>query len=385
MIHATYDVIVLGLGAMGTAAAFEFARRGRRVLGLEQFPIGHDRGSSHGQTRVIRKAYFEHPDYVPLLQRSYERWYDLEQRTGKHLFTECGCLNIGKPDGEIIPGVRKAARLHHLSVTEWTGAEIRRRVPALNFGDDYVGLWEKEAGFLYVEKCVQAHAEAARSLGAKLEEGTCAQSWEISGSGVVVHTSTHQYAAERLVVTAGAWAGQMLRNLNLPLQVVRKVLFWFSTGNDRSLRRDVFPVYLCEVPEGIYYGFPVIDPFGHKVARHDGGEEVTDPLTVKRTISVEDERDCRQFVAQHVPPVLGSVRQSKVCLYTLTPDRHFIIDRHPQYPQVVLAAGFSGHGFKFASVVGEILADLAEKGSSDLPIGLFRLDRFQVADGSQLG
>jgi sarcosine oxidase len=372
----TYDVIVLGLGGMGSAAAFELARRGRRVLGLEQFGLVHDRGSSHGQTRIIRKAYFEHPDYVPLLHRAYERWYDLEQLQGVHLFTECGCLSIGRETTELVAGVRRAAQQHRLPVEDLSAAELRRRYPAFRFGEDSVGVLERNAGFLYVEACVQAHLEAARTLGADLRGNEAVTAWEANAGRAIVRTARDTFAADRLLITAGSWAASVLNRLGLPLTVRRQVLFWFATANDALFRRDVFPTYMAELPTGFYYGFPVIDPAGHKVARHDRGEEIADPATVDRSIRPSDPADCEAFLRAHLPAAAGAVRQAKVCMYTMTPDQHFIIDVHPEHPHVALAAGFSGHGFKFAAVVGEVLADLAEKGRTDLPIGMFRVGRF---------
>jgi sarcosine oxidase len=372
-----YDVIVLGLGGMGSSVAFELARRGRRVLGLEQYCLGHDRGSSHGQTRIIRKAYFEHPNYVPLLHRAYERWYDLEQLQGKRLFTECGCLSIGTPDGTLVAGVRRAAAEHKLPVENLPAAELRRRFPAFRFGDDYVGVFERAAGFLQVEDCVVGYAEEARKLGADLRFDTAALSWQAAGSGVVVRTENQEFAADRLVITAGAWAGRVLADLGLPLTVRRKALLWYATGQQRLYRRDVFPVYLTDSPQGTYYGFPVVDASGHKVARHDGGQVVRDPASVDRTVTAADEADCRAFLDMHLPGVDGLLSSSRICLYTLTPDEHFAIGVHPHHAQVSIAAGFSGHGFKFASVVGKILADLAERGTTDLPIDMFRLTRFR--------
>jgi sarcosine oxidase len=377
MAAARYDVIVLGVGGMGSAALFELARRGRRVLGLEQFAPGHDRGSSHGLTRVIRKAYYEHPDYVPLLRRAYERWYDLEQRCGRRLFVECGCLSIGPPDGEVVPGVCRAAEQHGLPVERLTAHELRRRFPAFRFGDDISAVLERDAGFLYVEECVRAHADEARRLGADLRADEAAVSWEATAGGVLVRTAKETYTAERLVITAGAWAGRVLASLGLPLTVLRKVLLWFDTADPAALRRDVFPIYMAETPQGFYYGFPVIDALGHKVARHDGGT-VADPATLDRTASDADADDCRAFLQAHLPAAAGSLSDGRVCMYTVTPDHHFVIDRHPEWPQVVIAAGFSGHGFKFASVVGEVLADLAETGRTSLPVGMFRIDRFRA-------
>lgn len=373
-----YDAIVLGLGAMGTAAAFALAKRGRRVLGLEQHAIGHDRGSSHGQTRVIRMAYYEHPDYVPLLRRAYDLWYELEQRTGLHLFTECGVLNIGSPTGEVVPGVLQAAAEHGLPVERLRAADLRRRYPVLRFGDEMEAVLEPRAGFLQVEECVHAHARAARELGADLRENEPVITWEAFEGGVGVRTTLDNYIADRLIITAGPWAGQVLGKLGLPLRVLRKPVFWVATEDDRLFARHRFPIYLAETPSGFYYGFPVLDGNGKKIARHDGGAEVADPTLVDRVVSDEDEADCRAFLRDHVPQANGARRQASVCLYTITPDHHFILDLHPEHPQVALAAGFSGHGFKFAPVVGEIMADLAETGGTELPIGRFRLERLLV-------
>lgn len=377
MTSQRYDVIVLGLGAMGSAAAFELARRGRRVLGIEQFALVHDMGSSHGQTRVIRKAYYEHPAYVPLVRRAYERWYELEQRQGCHLLTECGCVSVGRESGELVAGVRRAAREHGLPVQEFAGAALRRRFPAFCFDDDHVGVFETDAGFLYVEACVRAQLDAARQQGAVLRDGEAVLSWQADDQGVTVQTAADRYVADRLVITAGAWAGRVLSDLGLPLTVLRKPMLWFSTADDTQLRRDVFPIYLFDTPHGFYYGFPVLDSLGHKTARHDAGQEAADPEHVDRAVSRSDEDECRAFLHRHLPLVNGPLKHGKVCLYTVTPDRHFIIDRHPHHANVALACGFSGHGFKFAPVVGEILADLVENGSTRWPIDMFRIARFQ--------
>jgi sarcosine oxidase len=381
MFDGTYDVIVLGVGGMGSAACLELARRGRRVLGLEQFGFVHDHGSSHGQTRVIRKAYYEHPAYVPLLRRAYERWYDLEQLCGWRLFTECGCLTLGRPDSELILGVQASAAHHNLPVERLTALELRRRIPAFQFDDTFVGLLERDAGFLAVEECVRACVEQARRFGADLRENEPVTEWEARAAGVVVQTAGHRYAAERLVITAGPWAGRLLAGHGAALTLMRQVLLWFGTADDRLFRRDVFPCHVTELDTGVFYGFPVIDGYGAKVARHYGAPELRDPSEVDRAPTAHDEEAVRPFLRAHLPAVNGPLRRAVVCTYTLTPDRHFILDVHPEHPNVSVAAGFSGHGFKFASVVGEIMADLAEKGRTDLPIEMFRFDRFRRGKG----
>jgi sarcosine oxidase len=372
----SFDVIVVGLGGMGSAAACELARRGRRVLGLEQFALGHDQGSSHGLTRIIRKAYYENPDYVPLVQRAYERWYDLEQRQGRHLLTEAPCLSIGRPDSSLIRGVQASARQHNLPVESLDVGELRRRFPAFHVSDEYAGVLERSAGFLYVEECVLAHIREAQRHGAEVHDHEAVMRWEATPSSVTVHTQTNRYTAARLILTAGPWAGAFLARCGVPLTVMRQVGLWFSTANDRLFRRDVFPLYIADTPLGHYYGFPMLDVNGIKMAQHYGAPELSGPEAVDRTATPADEENGRRFLREFLPAVNGPLRRASVCIYTLTPDRHFAIDLHPEHPNVAVAAGFSGHGFKFASVVGEILADLAEEERTQLPIGMFRLKRF---------
>lgn len=375
-----FDAIVIGVGGMGSAAAYELARRGRRVLALEQFALGHDRGSSHGHTRIIRKAYHEHPDYVPLVCRAFERWHDLEQRQGIHLLSECPCLSIGPADSTMIAGVRASAAQHHLPVESLSAAEMRQRFPAFHFGEDYVGVLEHSAGFLYVDDCVQAHACEAVRLGATIRDNEPVISWQAGERDVMVQTTADRYTAARLLITAGPWAGQLLARQGAFLRVMRQVVQWFGTRDDRQFRRDVFPLYIADTPRGHFYGFPVLNSSGAKVAQHYGAPELTAPSEIERTVKPADEETARAFLSQYLPAIDGPCRRASVCIYTLTPDRHFVIDLHPDHANVALAAGFSGHGFKFSSVVGEILADLADNGRTDLPIGMFGIRRFNEGE-----
>jgi sarcosine oxidase len=371
----SFDVIVLGVGGMGSAACFELARRGRRVLGLEQFAPAHDRGSSHGHTRIIRTAYAEGPQYVPLARRSFSRWYELEQLTGRHLLTECACLNAGPPGSEHVAGVRKSVREHALEADELTAGEINRRFPAFRFPENYSGIVERAAGFLYVEDCVRAHCEAATARGAEIHAEEPVRAWKAVGDGVEVATDRGTYRAAKMVVTAGAWATGLLADIDAPLAVMRQVLTWFDTGGRPDFRRDNFPVFIADVPGGPFYGLPAIDPFGLKVARHYSAPELPGPDAVNWSTTPDDIAPVRTFLDAYTPGV-GAHTKSQVCMYTVTPDHNFVIDLHPRFPQVSVACGFSGHGFKFASVVGEVLADLAERGSTPHDISLFSAKRF---------
>jgi sarcosine oxidase len=371
-----YDVIVLGLGGMGSAALFELARRGRRVLGLEQFPLVHARGSSHGHTRIIRTAYYEHPDYVPLVKRAFGRWHELEQLTGRHLLTACPCLTIGSGDGELIRGVLAADREHGLEVCDFSREQLQTFYPPFRVPADCVGLAEYQSGFLYVEDCVRAHLDQAKAYGAVIRAEEAVLDWAAAGDAVEVRTTAGVYAAAKLVVTAGAWATQLLRDLGVPLTVMRQVILWFEPYEPALFRRDRFPIFICDTPGGAFYGLPMIDPRGVKVARHYGAPELASPDQVTWDVTAADEAAVRGFLDEYLPGRFGRRADAQVCMYTLTPDRHFVIDVHPRYPNVAVAAGFSGHGFKFASVVGEALADLAEAGRTALPIDMFRATRF---------
>ena len=371
-----FDAIVLGVGGMGSAACFELARRGFKVLGLEQYPLVHSRGSSHGQTRIIRTAYAEHPDYVPLARRAFERWYEIERLTGRHLLTECSCLNVGIPGSELVEGVRASVREHGLPAEELTGDEIAHRFPAFHLPPEFSGVVEQAAGFLYVEECVRAQIECAVSRGAVIRGEEPARTWKVVGNGVEVTTDRGTYSAAKLIVTAGAWATHLLASMGVPLAVMRQVMLWFDPGERAELfQRNRFPVFIADVPGGPIYGLPAIDSFGLKVARHYGAPELPSPDGVVWDVTDADEKPVRPLLDEYLPG-LKACTKSQVCMYTVTPDKHFVIDLHPEHPQVSVACGFSGHGFKFASTVGEVLADLTQNGKTRFQIGLFSAKRF---------
>jgi sarcosine oxidase len=374
----SYDVIVLGAGGVGSAAAYHAARRGARVVGVEQFGEAHDRGSSHGETRVIRQAYFEHADYVPLLLRAYELWRDLEQITDSDLLHQVGLLQVGPPDGCVVSGVLQAAQLHALDVDSLSGEEVERRFPGFRVPAGCVGVFERAAGYLRVERCVLAHLAAARRAGAELRFATTVQSWRAVGGDVEVVTDQGAFRAKKLIITAGPWAPRVLTGLAIPLQVRRKHLYWFE-NREASYQEDRgCPTYLYELPHGVFYGFPQIDELGVKVAEHSGGAVVDDPAADPRLPDDEDLRRVEAFIAEYLPGASREVQRRSVCFYTMSPDEHFLVDRHPQNPNIVFAAGLSGHGFKFTSVLGEALAELALEGQTRLPIAFLGIDRFRT-------
>jgi sarcosine oxidase len=369
-----FDAIVLGVGGMGSATLYHLACRGLRVLGIEQFALGHHRGSSHGQTRVIRTAYYEHPDYVPLLQQAFAGWYELEQR-GQHLLTECGCLSIGSHDGELITGIRDSAQRHDLAITNLSAADLRALDMPFQLADHETAIYEEQAGFLRVEDCVMAFQFAAKDHGAAMLDNSEVVGWQATDHGVTVETAEGTLTAAKLIITAGGWATRWLADVGVPFTVMRQVQNWLLPTDPARFRRDRFPVFLHDSPVGIFYGIPMIDPTGVKIAEHYGAPELASPGDINWTATEDDLRPVRAYTAAHLPG-LGECTSQEVCLYTLSPDRHFVIDWHPTSRNVVFAAGFSGHGFKFVPVVGEALAIMATSDRDPFDSDLFRLSRF---------
>ena len=372
----THDVIVLGTGGVGSAAVYQLAKRGARVLGIDQFPGGHDRGSSHGETRVIRQAYFEHADYVPLLLRAYELWRELEQQTDTRLLHQVGLLQVGPPDGQVVYGVLEAARLHGLTVESLPAEGVVERFPGFRVPEGAVGVFEPAAGYLRVERCVVAHLEAAKRYGAELRYGVTARSWRTEGGAVRVMTDRGEFSAAKLVITAGPWAPQLLADLDISLHVRRKHLYWFPTSDDRYHEKQGCPTYLYELPRGVFYGFPQIDELGVKVAEHSGGAVIDDPTNDSRPLDPDDLARVEAFLSQFLPGVGRPMQRRSVCFYTMSPDEHFLVDRHPSAEPIFFVAGLSGHGFKFTSVLGEVLAEMVVEGRTKLPVGFLGLSRF---------
>jgi len=366
---------------MGSAALSHLAHRGCNVLGIEQFDIPHAMGSSHGVTRIIRKAYFEHPSYVPLLHRAYELWKDLEHKTGQQLLKITGSLDIGQRGGPVLDGSIRSCTLHDLPHEVLSADQLRERFPAYDVPSEYQAVYQPDGGFLLSEKCVTACCFDALKAGAELHGRERVTQWSASGGTIKVHTDRGAYRTKRLVVTAGAWVSQLLPRLASLAVAERQVLGWFQPIEPDLFEPDNFPVFIFNsvTDGGIYYGFPVYGVPGFKIGRMHHLYEQASPDDLDRDVHDRDEELLRAFVSRYLPRASGPTLSLKTCMFTNTPDEHFIIERCPDNHDIVVAAGFSGHGFKFASVVGEILADLATTGETAHDISSFASDRFRTA------
>jgi sarcosine oxidase len=367
MPSSAFDVIVLGVGGVGSAALDQLARRGSYALGLDRFSPGHDRGSSHGRTRLIRQAYYEHSDYVPLLRRAYELWADLSARAKKTLYHEVGVLCVGRPDRPVVSGVLASARQHSLKVEQVSVADVAARFPGFRVPDPLAAVFEPRAGYLDCEDAVGAAADQAVKNDAFLQTDANVIEWKPEGNGVSVRTDKTIYHAGALIIAAGAWSGQLLGDLGIRFEVLRKSFYWYEAPEIYAESRGA-PGFIYETDAGNFYGFPDIKQQGLKIGEHTNGLPVTDPLVVDRSPDSEETARIDRFLSAYLPDVTRLELAFATCLYTLSPDRNFVIDRHPEYPQVCFAAGLSGHGFKFVPVLGEALADLAERGKTNLPI-----------------
>ncbi len=367
---------------MGSAAAYHLAARGKRVLGLDQFAPAHDKGSSHGSSRIIRQAYYEDPAYVPLVLRAYELWEQLQRDSHSDLLRITGGLAIGSPGSAIVQGTLASAKAHHLPCEVLDSDELRRRYPVLNPRPNETAVYEVRAGFLKPEACVRAHLALATRYGADLRFEEYVREWSATSTHSVVRvvTANETYESDGLVIAPGAWAPGLLDELDIPFEIRRHVMCWFRpVANLEAFLPDRFPVYLWDIDgKDVFYGFPAIDGLdgGVKLAMHTGGDPCT-PAIIERHVSDHDVAELRAQLTRFIPSLNGPLVNAATCMYTLTPDEHFVLSLHPAHPQVAIAAGFSGHGFKFTSVVGEILADLVTEGKARHPIALFAPERFR--------
>ena len=382
MTAPAYDVIVVGLGGMGSAAAYHLARRGKRVLGLERFTPAHDRGSSHGGSRIIRQAYFEDPAYVPLVLRAYELWREVERAAGAELLTITGALMIGGPQSEVVAGSLRSARQWDLEHEILDAAALQSRFPAFASSPDTMAVYEAQAGVVRPEAAVAAHLDLAAGAGAELRFSEPVVRWEADGSGIgVTVTAAGGVArADRLVLCPGAWAPELLSDLGVPLAVERQVQFWFQpAGALDPFLPGRHPVWVWDGEgDGQPYGVPALDgpDGGVKTAWFRRGRPCT-PDSLDRNVSAVEVEAMTEVLRARIPLLPGRFLRAAACMYTNTPDQHFVVAAHPLHPQVVVACGFSGHGFKFAPVIGEILADLVIDGATARPIALFDPSRFR--------
>jgi sarcosine oxidase len=376
----TYDVAIAGLGGIGSAIAAHCAARGASVIGLEQFGPAHDRGASHGRTRMIRQAYFEDAAYVPLVLRSYELWRALEEQNHETLLRITGVLSVGREDSEIISGTRRSSARHGLALKEWSRRQIQERYPSLQLIQDEVALFEPDGGVLDPEGAVRAHLKVAQAAGAELRFETTMRGWETKADGVQLRLGDGtQLSARTLILSLGPWFKETLEALGVPMRVQRNVQAWFSPATP-DYAADRFPPFLLDragLPAPLY-GFPDFGD-GVKAAFHGAGELTTAGKLDREVNMTRDVAPIVQAMDSWMPGSAATFREAKPCMYSLTPDGNFVIDRHPALPNVILCGGFSGHGFKFAPVIGEIAADLSLEGGTGHQIEFLSLRRFEAS------
>jgi N-methyl-L-tryptophan oxidase len=371
----SFDVIIIGAGSVGMASGYFLAKQGTKTLLIDAWDPPHTNGSHHGDTRIIRHAYGEGKEYIPLALRAQQLWNELANETGEKVFEPTGVLAVGAPESPFIKEMMAGAKNHSLPLHVLQAKEISRRWPGITIPEEYIGCLEPQAGVLFSEVCIRTYRERAVSFGAVLKTGTPVLAIEREAGGVSVRTKEDTYHGDMVVVSAGAWAGKLLADLRLPLTPVRKTVAWFKS-DERLYDSRLFPAFFFDFPTEQYYGFPSFSGGGVKVGRHDGGQKV-DPDRIDRTFGIypEDEGDLRRFLERTMPQAAGKRLRGSVCIYTRTPDEHFIIDRHPENEQILIAAGLTGHGFKFASALGEALCQWVTAGKTDLDLSIFSLNR----------
>lgn len=373
-----YDVIVIGAGSMGMAAGYFLSKSGKKTLLLDSFEPPHNRGSHHGDTRIIRHAYAEGEDYVPLVLKAQELWTDLEKSTGKKLFHQTGVLSVGLEGDQAIQNIITSAKKYNLPLETMSAEEINHRWPGISVSSNYIGCFEPASGVLKSELCIEAYQEMAEAQGASILTNQKVTGIEMIDDGVKITIQSGTFYSSALVISAGAWSGTLLKELglHLPINPVRKTFAWFH-ADEELYQEKSFPAFAFDTKQGLFYGFPSINGSGLKVGRHDGGQTIHPGEAIAGFGEVENDlADLEQFLKLNMHGN-QQFKEGKTCMYSLTPDENFVIDLHPRYSNVAIAAGFSGHGFKFSSVVGQILAELIESGKSELNIKPFSIKRFK--------
>lgn len=379
-----YDVIVVGVGGMGSATVYNLARRGSKVLGLEKFDIPHELGSSHGFSRIIRLAYWENEKYVPLVRRAYELWRELENRIGERLLFITWGIDAGLKNSKTFDGALSSCIKHHIPHEVLNAATLANRFPAYRLPSEMVGVYQPDAGFLLPERCIVGFVMAAQSLGAEVHARERVLAWQADSEGVEVTTDRRTYRASKMVITAGPWAGTVVPALKGLLVAERQVLIWTQPLRPEYFRLGAFPVFNLESDEGRFYGFPVYGVPGFKLGKYNHRCEQVHPDRMDRECYPEDEEVLRDAIRRYFPDADGPTMAMKPCIFTNTEDGNFILDFHPEFSRVAVAAGFSGHGFKFCSVVGQIMTELILDGKSELNEDMFRMrqSRFDNVGGS---
>lgn len=374
----SYSCIIVGAGSIGIATGYYLAKQGIDTLLIDAYDPPHQMGSHHGDTRIIRYAYAEGKQYVPLALRARELWNELEQDAEEIIFSPTGVLSIGNPDAGSMREILSSVQDYSLPLDILDASQVEQHWPGIVMPEDFVGYFEAEAGVLFSEKCIKSYRMLAKRYGATIVTHSPVEQIRFDASGIAVQTKQDTYYGEYVLVTAGAWTEKVLRTveLSLPLQPTRKAIGWFE-ADERLYRAQHFPAFIFNLPTETYYGFPSFEQSGLKIGCHHGGQKV-DPHHFNRQFGddVEDEGKLRQFLEKYMPNAAGSLKRGSTCLYTLSPDEHFIIDSHPNQAKLILAAGFSGHGFKFASSIGEGISQLIITGTSNLDLSMFSLHRF---------
>lgn len=377
MAAPVYDVIVAGVGAMGSAACWHLARRGLRVLGLERFDLGHAMGSSHGLSRIIRIAYFEGSHYVPIVRRAHELWQETGDAAGLKLLHVTGSLDLAPEGAGPVESSLQSCLDHGLAHEVLDHTEIMRRFPAFHLPAGHTGLWQPDGGFVASEKAIYAHVGLAQSRGAEIRTNEPMLDWSpTADGGVTVRTERGTYSAGRLVITSGGWIADAVPDLGRKVDTVKQAIGWFSVGRPELFREGAFPVFILTAEEGTFYGFPLYEHPGFKLGGPHFAREPMDPRQPDRTPSARQVAYIQDCLARYLPDAAGLPLSLKGCVYTVSPDEDFIIDAVPGAPQAVFASCCSGHGFKFASAIGEILADLSTGRASPFDLSPFSLSRF---------